>query len=81
MLSLHVVERLYGVFILIKSAPADTGQPGSFPYGIRLSGLHHPLGLRDLHKDFRQRVCGHDIIFNRFRHSVHLLRSFVCLSW
>ena len=46
-------------------------------YGLCLTSLHHPLGLRHPDEDLRQGLRRHQIIFDFSRHAVHLLWSFV----
>ena len=83
MFRLHIVEGLNGILILIECAAADAGPPGGFPNGFHFACLHHAFCLCHFDENLRQSIGSHDIILDRFRHYVHLLRSFVspCRSY
>ena len=77
MLRLHIVERLHRILVLVERAAADPHLLRGSAHGVRLAGLHHPLGLRHLHEDLRQGVRGHNVILDLSRHLVRLLWPFV----
>jgi len=75
----EVLERGDRVAVLVKGAAADAHGLGGDVDLVRLAGLEHLLGFRDLAADLRQGFGFHDIEFRCLFHDVSLTVSRMCL--